>query len=459
MLKGWFRVRAQGKSSFTVLSMMLALVVALSVLPSTALADPAPVSVSVSPNLSTVALETNRGIVTQDKVKVTGLINSNSTIVWSNYGKASAETIPAVGTSFSTISNIYTKNLNYNAFVPAADGDILSIVEVDAQSGEVLGYTNLPVGAIHIGTVAPMVDRNYVFPGIQAGYNQFLQGANFYNTPNGVTLSNFISSDTAIAFASPNGWYFYINGVSSGSASISFDAADNLTGDKIRTTIPVSVVSNRQPYLNDNEEYYFTGKALTLSVNPPTAQWVPDSIEVNGVAVPSESYTYTPGVIGQSDGKIVLQASVLSEGDNKIVVKTYDTIDGVYEITLHQSQHSYYMSEPLIDRASGGLNATVKFVRNIENNSYRDKSTVIFQLMNGDVPVDTVSVTTDRLNGYQTNRVHFNLADAATNPNYSVRAFLITGDNADPGNLGYNLVTEVNATEFEQRYQEWRDWD
>ncbi|KQO10709.1 hemoblobin-interacting domain-containing protein [Paenibacillus sp. Leaf72] len=457
MLKGWFKVKAQGKSSFTVLSMMLALVVALSVLPSTALAAPTPVS--VSPNLSTVALETNRGIVTQGKVKVTGLFNSNSTVVWSTYGKASAEVVPETGTSFSTIAGAYSYNLNYNPFVPAAAGDILSIVEVDAQSGEVVGYTSLAVGANHVGTVAPMVDRNYVFPGIQAGYNQFLQGANFYDTPNGVTLSNFISSDTAIASASPNGWYFYINGVSTGTATISFDAADNLTGDKIRTTMPVSVVTFRQPYLNNNEDYYFTGKALTISVNPPTAQWAPDSIEVNGVTVSSESYTYTPGVFGQIDGEIVLQASVLSEGENKIVVKTYDTIDGVYETTLHQSEHSYYMSEPLIDRASGGLTASVKFVRNITNNSYNDQATVIFQLMNGDVPVDTVSVTTDRLNGYQTNRAHFNLADAATNPNYSVRAFLITGDNADPSNLGYNLVTEVDATEFEQRYQEWRNWD
>ncbi|SFE81103.1 hypothetical protein SAMN04487969_10767 [Paenibacillus algorifonticola] len=457
MLKGWFKVKAQGKSSFTVLSMMLALVVALSILPSAAMAAPTPVS--VSPNLMTLDLETNSGIVTQGKVKVTGLVNSNSTVVWSTYGQASAEAVPQAGTLFSTIANAYTYNLNYNPFVPAAAGDILSVVEVDAQSGEVVGYTSLAVGANHIGTVAPMVDQNYVFPGIQAGNNLFLQGAYFYYAPNGVTLSNFTSSNTAVATASPNSWYFYLMGNSKGTATISFDAADNLTGDKIKTTMPVSVVSNRQPYLNYNEDYHFTGRALTLSVNPPTAEWVPDSIEVNEVTVPSESYTYTPGVFGQSDGEIVLQASVLPEGENKIVVKTYDTIDGVYEITLHQSEHSFYMSEPLIDRASGGITASIKFVRNINNNSYNDKATVIFQLMNGDVPVDTVSVTTDSLDSYQTNRAHFNLADAATNPNYSVRAFLITGDNADPNNLGYSLATEVDAAEFEQRYQEWRNWD
>ncbi|MGG4146077.1 hypothetical protein ABEW34_23530 [Paenibacillus algorifonticola] len=455
MLKGWFKVKAQGKSGFTVLSMMLALVVALSVLPSAALAAP----VSVTPSLSAVALETNSGVVTQGKVKVTGINSSNGTVVWSTYGKASAEVAPEAGASFSTIADVYTYKLNDNLFVPAAAGDTISIVEVNALSGEVVGYKSLTVGANHIGTVAPMVNKDYVFPGVQTGYNKFLQVGDFYYSPYGITISNLTSSDPTIASASPNGWYFYINGISKGTATIAFDAADSLTGDKIRTTMTVSVVSNRQPYLYDNDDYYFTGKTFTLTVNPPTAQWVPDSIEVNGVVVPSESYSYTPGDIGQNNGEIKLQAGVLLEGENNIVVKSYDTIDGVYNVTLHQSEHSFYMSEPLIDRASGGLTASVKFVRNINNNSYNGTATAIFQLMNGDVPVDTVSVTTNRLDSYQTNRAHFNIADAATNPNYSVRVFLITGDNADPNNLGYTLVTEVDATEFEQRYQEWRNWD
>ncbi|WP_341280167.1 hypothetical protein [Paenibacillus sp. FSL H8-0537] len=458
MLKGWFKVKAQGKSSFTVLFMMLALVVALSVVPNAALA--APNTVPVGQVLSSATLETNNGIVTQGKVKVTGV--SNSTVVWSTYGKASAEATPEVGTSFSTLADVYTYKLSDNLFVPAAAGDTISMVEVNALSGEVVGYKSLTVGANHIGTVTPMVDLNYVFPVTTVGNNQIVYGPSIYSSPSGVTVSNITSSNPAIATINNQGYYyFYLQGSSKGTATVSFDIADNLTGDKIRITMPVSVVSNRQPYLgSDNEDYYFTGRALTISVNPPTADWVPDSIEVNGVTVPSESYTYTPpGVFGQDNGQMVLQAGVLSEGENKIVVKSYDTMDGRYEITLHQSEHSYYMSEPLIDRASGGLTASVKFVRYITNNSYNDQATVIFQLMNGDVPVDTVSVTTDRLNSYQTNRAHFNLADAATNPNYAVRVFLITGDNADPSNLGYNLVTEVDATEFEQRYQEWRNWD
>ncbi|MGG4147593.1 hypothetical protein ABEW34_31245 [Paenibacillus algorifonticola] len=454
MFTEWLRVTKQEQLIFRLVSIILALVIAMSILPNVAMAATVP----VSNNLSMLSLETNSAMVTQGKVKVNGINPApNANAIFATLGQATAQTAPEEGTAFSTLANLYSYKLNDNFFVPANAGEIISIVEVDSQNDKVIGYTSLIVGVNHMGAIPPLVDLGIHSKELINNHSYLLYGEMFYESPNRVTFSNVTSSNYSIVSVSRYGDEFSIYGFNSGTAKLSFDVSDNRTGDKIRKTIDITVRAYRAPYLYESADALFAGAQVSINVAPTDSQWSLDSVKVNGEIISSENYTYVKGGIQDRD-TILFHAGVLSEGYNLISLESYDYGDGLIELQIHRSEQSFYMSEPLIDKTNGGLSASVRMARNIHNESYSGMATVIFQLMNGNVPVDMVSFTIGALNEYQTSRAHFNLADATTNPNYSVRAFLITGDNSEPNNIGYNLATQVNDAEFDQHFEELKNW-
>ncbi len=112
-----------------------------------------------------------------------------------------------------------------------------------------------------------------------------------------------------------------------------------------------------------------------------------------------------------------------------------------------RSQDSYFITPVIMDRTSG-ITAKVKIGANQSNGNLH----VIFQLMNGQTPVSIVAVEYDSFDDKGTFRANFNVADAATNPNYSVRAFVVSEYSNSPSSVGVNLATPITDAEYDIIY-------
>ncbi|MGF7046774.1 hypothetical protein J2T13_001272 [Paenibacillus sp. DS2015] len=405
-------------------------------------------------------------MVTLAKTKFNGIAGSNT--FYATSGQESAEPNIYEGTLASSLLNIYSINISNNPFVPASVGQTISVIEVDAD-GVVVGFGTFTVSTDgEIGTNKPpvaIVNEKTVVLG-----DATLNGVNdLFKDPEGefMNFSNFTSSNTDVVIADHNWYgsiynqYLALHPIAVGTATVSLDVTD-ATGDKIRHTMEVTV-RKQAPYVNDNETSPFTNTSIGLTFEP-NSEWVSKitAIEVNGEVIQPENYTITNEKqftdIWRTNiyGEILFHSGVLLEGKNRIVVKA----DGYTFVEVNQdvynSEDSYNMTT-LVDQASGGITATAKVLVNINTadmyNVYDEQGTAVFQLMDGDVPVSTVSYTVDELNNYSTFKAHFNLADISTNVNYSVRAFLISGESID--SMGYNLATGVTQAEFDELFAEY----
>jgi hypothetical protein len=109
------------------------------------------------------------------------------------------------------------------------------------------------------------------------------------------------------------------------------------------------------------------------------------------------------------------------------------------------SSEIYYMSAPKITTV-GGITATLDVLKNYSNN-HTGTQTVVFELMNGTTPVSIV--TADLKVDTGTYSANFNVTDAATNHNYTVRAFIVNKYDTDFTSVGTNLATQVTQAELD----------
>lgn len=399
-------------------------------------------------------------MVTLSKTKFNGLSGSNK--FWATSGQELAESNPGTSATLASLKSIYTINISDNPFVPASVGQIISVVEVNSED-KIVGFGTFTVESeTEIGTNKPPVAK---MSEISISTGQDTWQYDLFSDPEGkqIILSNIVNSNTDVLTTNSynNSDYLYIHGVASGTATLSFEVRDE-TGDKIEHTLDV-IVGQPAPYLYFfYEDMPFINVPFSL-IFEPNAEWFNaiTSVEVNNVVIEPVNYKYTEekefskygetGIVGE----ILFDPSVLKEGENRIVIKAKGYAFATDTIYLHKSEESFYTSPLTINKMNGGITASFKSLNNDENEGYSEQATAIFQLMNGDVPVSTVSFTTDELESYQSFQAQFSLLDATTNKNYSVRAFLITGDNADNSVLGHNLSTEVSKEEFDILYQEW----
>jgi len=396
-------------------------------------------------------------MVTLAKTKFNGLSGSNK--FWATSGQVTAESIPNTGTTASSLASTYTINISDNSFVPASIGQIISVIEVD-DSGDVVGFGTFTVSSeTEIGTNKPPVAKMSEIS-VPIGHEAWHYINDLFTDPeeSGIYFSNIVSSNPSVLIASPyyyNNNYLILNGVSSGTATVSFKVSDE-TGDKIEHTLNV-IVAKQAPSLESiNYDMPFTNTPFSVIFEPNT-EWFNaiTSVEVNNVVIQRDDYMLTAEKELSKYGEILFDPGVLKEGENRIVVKAEGYTFATDTIYLHKSEESFYTSPLTINKMNGGITASFKSLENYKNRGYSEQATAIFQLMNGDVPISTVSFTTDELESYQSFQAQFSLLDATTNKNYSVRAFLITGDNSDNSVLGHNLSTEVSKEEFDILYQEW----
>jgi hypothetical protein len=116
-----------------------------------------------------------------------------------------------------------------------------------------------------------------------------------------------------------------------------------------------------------------------------------------------------------------------------------------------KSSEIFYMTAPTITKVNGitasinVLNADL-YSRN-NSNATTGTQTVVFQLMNGTTPVSIVTVNLKVGTGKYS--AHFNVADAATNSEYSVSAYIVSRFDTDGTSVGTNLATQVTQKELD----------
>lgn len=157
-------------------------------------------------------------------------------------------------------------------------------------------------------------------------------------------------------------------------------------------------------------------------------------------ALSSSEYTLTAG-------KLTANAGVFLEGDwYKLAIDA----DG-YARKLVEGRGVagaiYYMTEPVMTTANG-LTATIDVFDRYGSNYSNSTGTqaIVFELMNGTTPVSIVSADLKVATGMYT--VNFNVADAATNPNYTVRAFIVGRYDNDPSSVSTNMATIISQSEM-----------
>lgn len=408
-------------------------------------------------------------MVTLGKTKFTGI--PGMTTFWATSGQANAEQSIGEGTTFASVQSTYGYNLNDNPFVPAAVGQTISVVEVNG-SGIVVGFGTFVVSSEdQIGlNQPPIAIANKTSVLINQGNTPYIQ--QFFRDPEdgSIVYGTVTSSNTAILQASRYPWstqHLQLNGIQKGTAVVTVEVID-ATGDKIKHAIEVTVATHNAPYLN-SQEIPFTNAPIGFDFES-NADWVSKitAIEVNGELVQPENYTITNETevirYGQPQvrGEILFHSGVLLEGENRILVQADGYTFAEREQGVYKPEDSYYIAT-LVDKTNGGITATAKMLVNIETANKYDvydyQGTAVFQLMNGDVPVSTVSYSFYNLDDYATFRAHFNVADAATNDNYAVRAFLISGESLDSDSMGYNIATEVTSDEYDVLCREYDEWN
>ncbi|MFX3631733.1 MAG: hemoblobin-interacting domain-containing protein [Candidatus Pristimantibacillus sp.] len=410
-------------------------------------------------------------MVTLNKTKFVGIQGNN--IFWATSGQTDAEPAINEGTLASELGQ-YSINLSKNPFVPAAVGQIISVIEVNA-GGVVVGFDTFEVlndGVI--GTNKPPVAR-YDDTGALINQDSLLNIYSLFTDPEGQSMgySNIKSLNTSVVTATIYPYssdYMVLRGIQTGTALVSFDVTDS-TGDKISHTVEVTAGA-QVPYFNRNETSPFTDSSVGIFFQP-NSDWVSKitSIEVDGEVIQPENYTITNdkaiATIREDyvTGEILFHEGVLLEGKHRIAVRAEGYTLAIMEQDVYHSEDSYYMTT-IVDKTAGSITATAKVVLNLETydlyNIYDEQATAYFQLMNGDVPVSTVSYTIEDLDDFVTFKANFNLADTATNNNYTVRSFLVAGENStndsDVTSMGYNLATIVTKEEFDVLFEEYLDW-
>lgn len=149
-------------------------------------------------------------------------------------------------------------------------------------------------------------------------------------------------------------------------------------------------------------------------------------------------------------GKLTINKGVFDKG---VEFYVYIDADGysrkeVRGYAFHSSE-LFYMTAPVIS-TQGGILAKVNLLRNEDiyiDSDYGSTQTVVFELMDGNIPVSIVASELDVYTG--TYSAQFNVIDAATNDKYSVKAFVVNHFSNDFNNVGLKMTTLVTQTEYD----------
>lgn len=237
---------------------------------------------------------------------------------------------------------------------------------------------------------------------------------------------------------------FFHNAIKSGSVKVKLAAnAISDLGDNVRNQEINQVIAYNTPTITG----FFLSDTASEFVFVDNAEWRSKVSDItisdgrNEIVRQLNSSEYT-----LSAGKLTINEGVFQEG-----VRYYITVDAdgysskEFYGSAHVSTELFYMTAPVV-AVENGITAKVNIL-----NHYNDSmgtQAVVFELMNGTTPVSIVASNLSISTGsYSAN---FNVADAATNPNYTVKVFVVNHFNNDVANVGLNLATIKSQNEMDQ---------
>lgn len=104
------------------------------------------------------------------------------------------------------------------------------------------------------------------------------------------------------------------------------------------------------------------------------------------------------------------------------------------------------MTAPVVT-SDNGITATIRLFNNAYDEEVNGNQIIIFELFSGTAPVSIVAANLKLNTG--TYSANFNVGDAAVNPNYTVKAYVVSRYGNDPANLGLNLATVKTPLELD----------
>ncbi|NQX61690.1 hemoblobin-interacting domain-containing protein [Paenibacillus qinlingensis] len=278
-----------------------------------------------------------------------------------------------------------------------------------------------------------------------------LKAALTYSTDGGNTFSALGANDGVSILE--GSLFIYFDKVIQGNLVIKI-AANNLKdtfGNVITTVVETETIDTTSAYVTPNLVGSLFSDVPTVLTFDDNAAWrskiqkvvieevVNNCYYVSRALLPSE-YTVSAGKLtihqGVFDERVEYNVYVYSDGyDDR---STNDTMLAI------KSKDAYFITPVALDKTSG-ITATVK----IASNRSHGPLNVIFQLMNGQTASSIVAAESEFFGEKGTFKANFNVADFATNPNYTVRAFIVSEYSNSPLSVGANLATQISDLEFD----------
>lgn len=264
------------------------------------------------------------------------------------------------------------------------------------------------------------------------------------STDHGVTYSALDPLDTVSLFGSQIGIIFY-NAKQQGSVKVKVapGVLSDLYDSKRNSTVEATVAYNTPEltgyfYSNTESEFAFTDNAAWRE-------------HVGKVTVYDRNVgqyrTLNASEYVLSEGKLTLAGGIFTAGTRYTVTVDAEGYSSKYlEGGAYKSSEVFSMTAPVVT-ADNGITATIRLFNNAYAEEVNGNQTILFELFDGNAPVSIVAANLKLSTG--TYSANFNVSDVAVNPNYSVKAYVVSRYGNDPANLGLNLATVKTPLELD----------
>lgn len=266
-----------------------------------------------------------------------------------------------------------------------------------------------------------------------------------YSTDKGVTFVPLQSEDSVILDESSITVYFAHVIEGNLQIKVAANALKDSTG-VVLTSDTVTDDLNTRNYPPKLTGSFFSNVASVLTFED-NATW---RNKIQRVVLAEGTYSWSertllPSEYTISAGKLIIHQGVLEKDSYYQIRIDSDGFNTTYSNGMDaiNSQDSYYITPIRIDTTSG-ITAKVKIAENQSDGHLH----VIFQLLNDQTPVSIVAAESDYFYA-GTFSANFNVADAATNSKYKVRAFVVSEYSNSPLSVGANLATQISDAEYD----------
>lgn len=149
-----------------------------------------------------------------------------------------------------------------------------------------------------------------------------------------------------------------------------------------------------------------------------------------------------------NEGKLTFAKEVFQQGHfYRVSVDAEGFSSKYFDGRAYKSSEVFYTTAPVIS-SSNGITASMNLFNNAHDEDAIGNQTIIFELFDGTTPVSIVAANLKVNTG--TYSASFNVSDGATNPNYTVKAFVVSKYSNDLTNLGLNLATVKTQLELDK---------